>query len=343
MKIKNEYIKIKNGNKITTLHNYIYHDYLVLFSKTQYEVNDPIDVMAEQQKKILSEVYIRFDTPLQDITNATINDFEIFNTDSKINIDGLSNNINTTYEYNIDNAFKISDYSKIDISDYYNKKITALGFGNDMKIYACLDVSNYDIYVLEGEQIFITRKDIITTEGDCYDYDYPVHLMPTGDIKNAEYNSVTQNYESLYAKLYSIGFSKTRGVLDEEYIIGQDINIKIESDTSFGFNLSKGETETIYPQNDFYALDNMYPLPFYSREELYPQNRLFPNYNLFPKDSNYKYIFYRFRLYTIHWNGNTPQSGTYEIKYLDKYYTMLLKNNTKGLFEIVTKIERSEE
>ena len=343
MKIKNEYIKIKNGKKTTTLHNYIYHDYLVPFSKLQYEVNDPIDVMEEQQKKILSEIYIRFDTPLQDITNATINDFEIFNTDSKINIDGLSNSVKTTYEYNIDNAFKISDYTKIDISDYYNKKITALGFGNNMNIYACLDVSNYEIYVLEGEQIFITRKDIMTTEGDCYDYDYPVHLMPTGDIKNAEYNSVTETYEPLYAKLYSIGFSKTRGVLDEEYVIGEDIDVKVESDTSFGFNLSKGEDETIYPQETLYTLDSIYPLPPYVREELYPQDRLFPRDDLFARDSNYKYIFYRFRLYTIHWNGNTPQSGTYEIKYLDKYYTMILKNNTTGLFEIVTKIERSDD
>jgi hypothetical protein len=137
--------------------------------------------------------------------------------------------------------------------------------------------------------------------------------------------------------------SKSRGVLDEEYVIGEDINVKVESDTSFGFNLLKGEDETIYPQETLYTLDNIYPLPPYIREELYPQDRLFPKDDLFARDSNYKYIFYRFRLYTIHWNGNTPQSGTYEIKYLDKYYTMLLKNNTKGLFEIVTKIERSDD
>ena len=342
MKIKNEYIKIKNGNRITTLQNYIYDNYLKPFSKTQY-LTALNDIRTEQPKKIMSQVYIKFDTNLPDIKNASISDFDIYSENKKIGIEASINNIQTTYDYFLINANKISDYSVINISDYYNRKITALGFGNNMTLYACLDVSNYNIYVLEDEDIYISRKDIVSTEAECVDYDYPVHLMPTGDIKNAIYNSASAEYEPIYANLYSMGLSKSKGILDEEYIIGQDIDIDILDDTKFGFKLLKGENETIYPQNDLYTGDDIYPLPPYSRKELFPKNTLFPKNNLFPKESNYKFIFYKYQLYTIHWNGTDPNTGYFEIKYLDEYYTTFLKNNTTGYFEIVTKIERSDD
>lgn len=342
MRIKNECIKINNGKSTTTLRNYIYDEYLSVFSKTQY-LTDLTDIRLEQRKKVLEYVYIKFDEPLEDITNATINDFEISSYKNKINVEAVENVVRITYEYNLDNGYKIEDDTLINIEDYYGRKITALGFGVDSNVFACLDVSNYDIYIYEDEGIYITRKDIIATEAECYGYDYPIHLIPTGDIQNAEYNSVSGEYEPLYANLYSIGLSKTKGILDEEYIIGQDIDIKIESDTSFGFNLLKGENETIYPQENLYTSESMYPLPPYSRSELYPKDTLFPKNDLFPKDSNFKFIFYKFRLYTIHWNGTSPSVGNLEIKYLDKYYTMYLKNNTTGLFEIITKIERSDD
>lgn len=346
MKIKNEYIKIKNGKKNYTLNNYIYDDYLTLFSKTQYNVDeeDPIGVLEEQNKKKLITCFIKFDNPLEDIKNATIEDFQVETITGNNYFNGTQESINMNYEYFFDeSSYDLNTQTTINIEDYYGKKITALGFGNFNNIYACLDVSNYEIYVLEDENLYISRKDIITTEAVCGDYDFPVHLVPIGDTKNAKYNSVTQSYESLYAKLYSVGLSKTTGILDEEYVIGEDIEIKVESDTSFGFNLLKGEDETIYPQTNLYTSGDLYPLPPYITRELYPSNKIFPSNEIFPKDSNYKYIFYKFRLYTVHWNGSTPQSGYFEIKWLDEYYTMYLKNNTKGLFEIVTKIERSDD
>lgn len=342
MRIKNEYIKIKNGNKTTTLQNYIYDNYLKPFSKTQY-LSQYEDIRVEQPKKVMQQVYIKFDTNISDVKNATINDFEIYTIKNKINIETSNNTIKTTYDYYLTKANKISDLSVVDISDYYNRKITALGFGNNLTLYACLDVSNYNIYILENEDIYISRKDIITTESECVGYDYPVHLIPTGDIKNAIYNSATESYENLYAKLYSVGFAKAKGIIDEEYIIGQDIEVNVKSDTSFGFNLLKGENETIYPQEDRYTAEDMYPLPPYSRKEMFPSNNLYPKENLYPKDSNFKFICYKYRLYTIHWYGISSQSGYFDIQYLNEYYTTYLKNNTTGYFEIVTKIERSDD
>lgn len=345
MIVKNDYIKIKNGKKTTTLHNYIYDRYLVPFSKTQYDVDeeDVISINVEQQKKELNECYIRFDDKLEDITNATISDFQVQVTSYKNNFSGDNNTINIIYEYDFENGFDLIKGASIDKSDYYNKKITALGFGKNEVIYACLDTSNYDIYVLEDEGLFITRKDIISSQAKCYGYEFPVHLSPIGDLKNAVYNSAVSDYEPKYAKLYSIGLSKTLGTINEEYIIGDDIDIKVKSDTSFGFNLRKGEDVSVYPQNNLYTSNDLYPLPLYVKREIYPQNDMYPDSNLYPSDSNYKYIFYKFRLYLIHWNGPTPKEGTFEIQWLDEYYTMYLENDTKGLFEIVTKIERSDD
>lgn len=346
MRIKNEYIRIKSGNKTFDLNNYIYNDYLSLYSKTQYELDeeDPIGVSEEQNKKRLIDCFIKFDESLEDITNATINDFQVETTIGNNYCNASSNIINMNYEYFFnDNSYDLETQNLINIEDYYGKKITALGFGNFENIYACLDVSNYDIYVLEGEDLYIARKDIITTEADCYDYDFPVHLSPLGDSINSVYNSGLNDYEPKYAKLYSVGFSKTKGILDEEYVVGEDIDIKIESDTSFGFNLRKGEDVSIYPGNDLYTSESLYPMPFYVKTEIYPQNDLYTSDSLYPSDSNYKYIFFKYRLYLVHWNGVSPREGYFEIKYLDEYYTMYLENNTKGLFEIVEKIERSDD
>ena len=74
-----------------------------------------------------------------------------------------------------------------------------------------------------------------------------------------------------------------------------------------------------------------------------PPPRGYPKENLYPKDSNFKFICYKYRLYTIHWYGISSQSGYFDIQYLNEYYTTYLKNNTTGYFEIVTKIERSDD
>ena len=347
MIIKNEYVKIKNGKKETTLHNYIYDDYLALYSTTQYDVDesDVDNLLYKQGQKKMTECYVKFDTPIADITNATTSDFEVLIYVNRQDFLGLQNGANVTYEYDFENGIDLDTMEQIDKSDYYGKKITALGFGNLGlgNIASCLDISNYEIYVLEDEGLYITRKDVITSEARCPDYEFPVHLSPIGDVKNAVYNSTSGLYEPKYAKIYSVGLSKTIGVEDEEYIIGEDIDIKVIDDTKFSFNLLKGENETIYPRTTLYAGTDIYPLPPYVDEELYPSNNIFPNFDVFPKDSNYKYIFYKFRLYLIHWNGIDPNTGSYEIQWLNQYYTMYLKNTTAGLFEIITKIERSEE
>lgn len=345
MKIKNEYIKIKQGEKEITLKNYIYDSYLSLYSTTQYNVSDEriVELVGELQDKTLDVCYIKFDEPLQDITNATIQDFEVRAGTKRRNFTANGNKINILYDYNFSRATDLSTDRWIDINDFIGRKITALGFGGLYNIFACLDVSNYDIYVLEDENLTLTRKDTISSEAICVGRDFPVHLSPIGDYDNAIYNPVAHGYENKYAQIYSVGFAKTLGTFEEEYVIGQDIDLKIESDTSFGFNLKKGENATIFPRNDLYAGNDVFPLPLYIQTELYPRTNLFCDNDLYPSDSNYKYIVFKYRLYLIHWEGEDETTGYIRIKYLDEYYNMYIENTTKGLFEIVEKIERSDD
>lgn len=329
MIIKNEYIKIKNGKKETILNNYIYDSYLELFSRTQYST----DALDQQQKKF-NECYLKLDESLDDIRNADTNDFELMIRFPIVNLITDKKSVNVTYRYLTDEyVYDITGARErlTKISEYINKKITAIGFG-EQNISACLDVNNYDIYIRENEGIEIIRKDIITTEGICENYDFPVHLSPVGDINNRILDGSTLYPK--YAKLYSVGLSKALGTTGEEYVIGQDIDINIKSSTSFSFNLRKGDDVSIYPQVDMYPANNLYPMPLFVKTEIYPRNDMYPAEDLYPGDSNYKYIYLKYRLY--YFESSQPQ-------YLDEYYSIYIENDTKGLFEFIEKIERSDE
>lgn len=122
--------------------------------------------------------------------------------------------------------------------------------------------------------------------------------------------------------------------MKEEYIIGQDIDINVIDDFSFSFKLRKGLEPNKYPTLTTYT-NNLYPLPLKVSKEILPNINLQPSSNKYPLLSDYKYIVYKYRYYYF----NDKQSEYID---LDEYFTMSLPNDTKGLFEIVTKIERSD-
>lgn len=123
--------------------------------------------------------------------------------------------------------------------------------------------------------------------------------------------------------------------MEEEYIIGQDVDVIIESNTSFGFNLRRGLESNKYPTQTLYARNGLFPLPLKVNKELHPHRQLYTGSGIVPLLSDYKYIMYKYRYY--YWD-----SFRYDNVYLDEYFITNLPNDTKGLFEIVTKIERSD-
>ena len=332
MKFENKYIKIKTGKQEVTLHNYIYDRYLALFSQSQYENSHKLENL--NNSKSLYLCFIKFENQLKDITNATINDFDVYLEKTFVNTTGNSNSVNTSYTYSCkrNKIFNLKEKKYEDIINYENKKITALGFGGN-NVMSCVDTSNYDIRILEGETFVIARKDIMTTDGECDGIDYPLHLASQSNIYATIESEAIK--VPIWSKLYSIGFGRTRGSLDEEYVIEKEIEVVKESETVFSFHLLKEFEQNIFPHNKTYASGSLYPLPAYMKKEIYPLTGRYCANGVYPLQSNYKYIIYKYRLYYI-------DSMSDELINLDKYYTLSYpETKVKGIFEIKTKIGRS--
>lgn len=330
MIIRNKYIKIKDGKEIT-LHNYIYDKYLELVAKAQYD--------KSVTDFSMTTCYLKFDTSFDDILDKTPSDFDMAFGWSNRNIISAENSIEVNYTYTPrENSAYIPSTSEIiaDFSDYIGKKIMAIGFSTrtnqDYEIVACVDTSNYSAYFQEN--ISFQRKDIFSSDTTVKD-GYPINLTPFSEkiiVKSTGHGDISY---TCYPVLYSIGLGIRRGEMEEEYIIGQDVDVIIESNTSFGFNLRKGLESNKYPSQGLYAGSNLYPLPLKVSKELHPHRRLYTGSGIVPLLSDYKYIMYKYRYY--YWDDYA-----YDYKYIDEYFITNLPNDTKGLFEIVTKIERSD-
>lgn len=332
MKFDNKYIKIKNGKKEVTLHNYTYDRYLALFSKGQYTNNDD-EIDYINTEKELFYCFIKFDDEIDDITNASISDFDISITRNSSNVIGNVNSVTARYDYmeTGGNVYDISNHEQTSLEEYVGRRITALGFGTS-QIMSCVDTSNYNIKIIDDEIFAVFREDILTTDGEVVGNDLPLHLAPVSNKEIALPD--TAYYVPVYAKLYSIGLGSIKGQMAYEYVIGTDIEITIEDDFTFSFNLLKGTMPDIHPSNQLYLGSELYPTPLYTIQEKHPQTNLYAGTNQYPLRSDYNYIIYKYRLYYY----DTELGGIIE---LDKYYTLSYENHdAKGLFNIKTKIER---
>lgn len=330
MIIRNKYIKIK-GDKEITIHNYIYDKYLEFVAKAQYDKS----IMDFSMVACL----LKFDTSFDDIINKTPDDFDMafILTDVGTTSSEKSIEANYTYTPRENNAYIPESYSVIsDFSVYIGKKITAIGFGtninNELHIVSCVDTSNYSTYFQEN--ISFQRKDVFSSDASVINGS-PLNLAPFSKkyITESTGHGDLQHY--CYPVLYSIGLGTRRGEMEEEYIIGEDVDIIIESDTSFGFNLRRGLESNKYPTQTLYSGSNLYPLPLKVNKELHPHRRLYTGSGIVPLLADYKYIMYKYRYY--YWDD-----FRYDYIFLDEYFITNLPNDTKGLFEIVTKIERSD-
>lgn len=312
MNIKNEYVKII-GSKEYTFRNYIYDNYLEYIKISQYDV-----------RAVMPRFYscaLKFDDPFDDILNKEVSDFDIIFTSTAYFENSTKNKVEVKNNYTpnwgiIDNVFDAKTWEHIDdLSDYYGKKITAIGFtytdtidDYEEKIGSCLNASNYSIYF--EENMIFQRKDTITTDMIPTN-DYPEHIIP--DFGKAI--KIDDEWYFCYVNLYSIGFGSELGVMDEEYVIGEDINLINIDNTSFGFSLNN-----TYSQR---------------HKEIYPQTKLYSGNSKMPLLPNRKYIIYKYRYYYYDYHND-------DYYFINEYYTTNLLNDTKGEFEIITRFERSE-
>lgn len=311
MRIENKFIKINNGKKNYILKNHIQDWYISYYALRQYKVEGTYADLR------LNTLLIKFDEPLVSPAYGEGYDVRLNGT---INQEYSSNYAKTDYYY------RTSDLNNIDVdlSSWYGHKIYTLGFGlwgsgTGISIGAYLDVSDYDIYLTNDGFLDVIREDLMSSDAICYGI--PYHLAPLLSDKTG--------------MIYSVGFGTISDVMQEEYIVGEDIEIEPVTN-GFQFTLGGTTDFTQYPQSDLYPLADIFPLPYIIQTpELDPLTDLYPSADLYPRLTNYKYVIYKYRVCNY-------ISPTYDVEPTDEYYLVSYPFSKKGVITINTIYERSD-
>lgn len=327
-KVKNLSIDIKIGNREYKLKNLILNTLLNSYVKK-------LTIQYDQMRTVLASCMLKFSN-LENITGDSLircDTFDICITTANINSLNSANKIINKYVYNSENEY-IYDYSKetsqnIKISDYIGNKIYALGFsfaGTDgtLNVDAVLDVSNYDMYIYEGEEILITRIDEISTDAIFKSLHekvkFPVHLLgqgiegiiPPQELWDSNHESSYIIYNNSHAKLTNFGFGNKPDNIDLEY----DIEGNYEVNENI-FSIKK----------------------IWSPKGLYPSKDLYPSDDLYPDDITYEYLILKFKLF------QKVAEGTYEDyieveKFTGAEYLQAIPLDKRGYVDLNIKYER---
>ena len=319
MKIKNDLVRIKIGNKKYDFNNLILDAYLKMFVNAQFK-----DTTGMWLDRNLRYCLLKFDTPLENLqgdTDLHNQDFDICLLSGCISNQILSKEqIVVQYNYETTENATIWDYAKdtsegIKISDYYGKKVTAIAFNSwwvpdtntNIKYPVCavLDTTNYNIYLQENQDLSITRRDIITTDALFYintnKYTGPIHFAPIelteyrGEyIDSFEDPEVTAHTYTIKAFLYSIGLSSFPDYIDKEFIIGEDI-----------------EAEANGNEINIQGIENYLK----NNSSLFCNENIYPSSNLYPVETDYKYVIFKYKIW-----DKLPNSSYYDDPYVETGY-----------------------
>ena len=196
MKIKNEEVSIKIGNKTKTFKNLILNSYLNLFA----------DSFLDFKEKNLPYCMVNFTKFNLDMNeNSTEMEYDtILEADFASNVEILTNsNIVNKYYY----RDPVSGYDPLE--NFKGQTIKQLGFANydyeagKYVIYAFLDISKYGIVIQNNQPVAISRVDKISSDMKFWSNNNklkaPYHLTGRGLIK-IENN----DYFTTIPKLYSL-------------------------------------------------------------------------------------------------------------------------------------------
>ena len=323
MKIKNELVSLKIGNKQYDFKNLILDEYLKRFILRQLDTTTlryiPYQIM-------LNTILLKFDTPFENLSPQS----EIFPENFDIAFIGGCKSvitiaspsiITTKYTYDMENF--IYDYNKkkggnLPFEDYYGKKIVAIGFSsyfasftNKNKVCAILDTSNYNIYMQANQKLECTRKDTISTDALFWSSDdrikAPVHLSPYGGeplLYQDPYPGFREEDKKIFnarsaiptkGVLYSIGLSSYTDYIDKEFVIGKDV-IVVQNGTELSIQ----------------SINN----DFNFEKELHPNNLIYPSANLYPIKSNYKYVIFKYKVYQEIEKGVYDEDNNLNFEYI---------------------------
>lgn len=343
MKVKNELISIRIGNKQYEFNNLILDEYLKRFAKAQIKynkesngINSTNESVVDYENKtnlLLSYCLIKFDESIScnESTDLKNSDFDLVTVIAGKNIQDISEKrISIQYSYDLKSLFNYKTLEFENINKYYGKKITAIGFNttknidDDCSICAILDTSNYNIYIQKNQSIAITRKDIIQSDAiftcNFEKYKGPIHLAPLKENYNINSNKEwwldTKNQKTRKAFLASVGLSSYADYIDKEFVIGNDIEIE------------NNNAEIVIKGLKNYSVNNSL---IFANEDLYT------NIDVYPIKSRYKYIIFKYEIYecSLITNSNT-------VMYEDtgQYYYQAIEIDKFGKSNIKIKYER---
>ena len=313
MKIINNNVTVKMGEKIYNFHNLILNTYI-----KRMVISQQSDDITKWTPPTLSKCFVKFDKNLNfDIMSVlTQDDFDIYlGVTSTIEKKSTGGSI-INYQYSLPTTDNWNNY--------IGKKIMALGFADlNNNFYACLDCSNYSLTIKQNEDISIARTDTFRT--DAYfnsnnsNINYPVHLSIRGIP--AFISTGTDDFPLVgryaYAHLKSVGLGRNRNNMSKEIQINED-NVTYTDDSIIFNDLANGK-----------IIEGLY----------YPASNKYPNSNKYPIKTGelYSYIFFKFEIYHLlsdFAGNNISQDSGY-------YYTLSVPINESGTFDYSIKYERA--
>ena len=297
MKIKNDSVRIQIGNKKYDFHNLILNEYIKRLINKQLSKESATNLTLTEST-ILTYLLLKLDTPINNLTQDS--SITNYNFDIAI-VHGASKHQNISekqvvmqYDYNILINDYVIDLNLVQqgkkspetikyLSDFYDRKITAIGFTThwypykEVPVCAVLDTSNYSIFLERNQDLTISRKDIITTDAEFSTNNKekvkgPAHLSPLGlpqiiyqqsivqILKDDEGNDYIKKHEFYdYAKgvLTSVGLSQNPNYIEKEYKIGKDIQA-VNNETEIGINgiiNDEKEEGNVYPSDELFPIE----------------------------------------------------------------------------------------
>lgn len=333
IKIKNEGITIKIGNKEKTFKNLILNSYIDLFAESFVSFKD----------KSLSYCFIKFETTQSINEESTTMDYDVILASYTQDMQEIFNENSVVNKYifegdTIEGSFK----------NFAGKKITGIGFGDfdynttKIKLYAFLDVSKYQLLFQENQQVVISRIDKITTDLKFFspssDIKFPLHLTTKGLLEFIGYE-----YNTIYSELYSIGTGTLYNQINTEVLVS---NLDFKKTGVGVVTIKSAENYAIYPSKTLYPSTTIYPGRTTIRleklkitdkgEGLYPSPSLYPSSSNYPKIATDKWVIYKFKLYRKRYEGEKEI-----IEDTGLYYYQSQKTDLTNFIKLEIKYERN--
>lgn len=308
MKIRNEEVSIKIGNKEHKFTNLILNGYLDLFA----------DSFLDFKNKDLTYCLVNF-------THSNVG----------INENSTSMNYDLVLETYLEDEIEILTDRSITNKYYYDKEVSGgknwsefasrqiqdIGFAmynsttKKYIIYAYLNVANYNIIVQGNQPIIISRTDKIESDMSLWVSDAtikgPIHLTKRGIVKYMD-----NDYFTSKSVLYSIGFGVLPYAINKEYL-AEDLTIQ-KSGT--GVLEVQNTLETYYKKSNKFS------------------NDLYMSDNLILQEPSYPFLIYKFKIYEETY-PNPEQPAVWVDTGM--YYTQYKKLTKHGKLSLKIKYERS--